>query len=542
MRAEAAESLRSIAIRIGRLSSSTTDTEEAMNNRLLFSLATILLSCLAAASDRSVAKIDGLRLRFAAPAGIALEKTSGSAWCLSPDCSVLVTNHHVAAGLRQRTRVKGVGIARKTSATSSADVDATTLKIWSGKIKLTRVRDLAILEMRRPLAEKGMHSTPVFGGRLKPGEKIAAVSYPRGRFQVVAGEFTGEFSDGTLLFTLHEPLEMGSSGGLIRNADQQAVATVALVAEKDHRLVVGIPMWSLADFVRKAKPSLASLFPGDMYRPSVLAEGSPEPIQIDESIRMQLDITGQNPELPLSPATSLVWPVSPREVPLLPRTPEVEALRSRVEAMAGSMKNFVALQSLTMQEKKIIWEHEIQVVGGQQRFRSPNGEVTDQIPLPSHPGVVPGQEWYGLLVSLMDAKLHIRYAGRTTLGDRPVERFEFSATADENLCHPRVYAANDDRFWDGSVSCFGEVLASLSDFRLLRVTLEMPMPPASGFEHIRLTVVYGQLPMGTVPAHELLEARLGSGQLLHSEANFVNYRLFQVNSTIRWNTSAQDIR
>ena len=513
-----------------------------MNKQLLLPLATVVLSCLAAASDSSVAKIDGLRLRFAAPTGIALEKTSGSAWCLSPDCSVLVTNHHVAAGLSQRTRVKGVGIARKTSATGSADVDATTLKIWSGKIELTRVRDLALLEMRRPLAEKGMHSTPVFGSRLKPGEKIAAVSYPRGRFQAVGGEFTGEFSDGTLLFTLREPLEMGSSGGLIRNADQQAVATVAFVAEKDHRLVVGIPMWSLADFVRKAKPSLASLFPGDMYRPSVLAEGLPEPIQIDESIRMQLDMTGQDPELPLSPATSLVWPVSPGEVPLLPRTAEAEALRSRFEAMAGSMKNFVALQSLTMQGGKTIWEHEIQVVGGQQRFRSPNGKVTDQIPLPSHPGVVPGQEWYGLLVSLMDAKLHIRYAGRTTVGDQPVERFEYSANADENLCRPRVYAADGARFWDGSVSCFGEILASISDFRVLRVTLEMRMPPASGFENIRLAVVYGQLPMGTIPAQELLEARLRSGRLLHSEANFVNYRLFQAKSTIRWNTSEQDFR
>lgn len=101
---------------------------------------------------------------------------------------------------------------------------------------------------------------------------------------------------------------------------------------------------------------------------------------------MQLEMTGQNPELPLSPATSLVWPVSPGDVPLLPRTAQVEALRSRVEAMAGSMKNFVALQSLTMQGGKTIWEHEIQVVGGQERLRSPNGEVTDQMPLPHHPG------------------------------------------------------------------------------------------------------------------------------------------------------------
>ena len=181
-------------------------------------------------------------------------------------------------------------------------------------------------------------------------------------------------------------------------------------------------------------------------------------------------------------------------------------------------------------------------MGGQQRFRSPNGEVTDEIPLPCHPGVVPGREWYGLLVSLMDAKLHIRYAGKTTLGDRPVERFEFSANADENLCHPRVYAADDARFWDGSVSCFGEVLASISDFRVLRVTLEMWMPPASGFENIRLAVVYGQLPMGTTPAQELLEARLRSGKLLHSEVNFVNYRLFQAKSTIHWNASEQDFR
>lgn len=122
------------------------------------------------------------------------------------------------------------------------------------------------------------------------------------------------------------------------------------------------------------------------------------------------------------------------------------------------------------------------------------------------------------------------------------ERFEYSANADDNLCHPLVYEADDDLFWDGSVSCFGEVLASTSDFRVLRVTLEMRMPPASGFENLRLTLAYGQLPMGTVPAQELLEARLRSGKLLRSEANFVNYRLFQAQSTIRWNIGEQDFR
>jgi hypothetical protein len=362
-----------------------------MNRQLALPLATVLFSCLAAASDSSVAKIDGLRVRFAAPTGIALEKISGSAWCLSPDCSVLVTNHHVAAGLRQRARIKGVGIVKKTSDTGSADAGATSLKVWSGNIKLTKVRDLALLEMRRPLAEKGMRSMPVFGGRLKPGEKIAAISYPRGRFLAVGGEFTAEFSDGTLLFTLLEPLEMGSSGGLIRNANQQAVATVAFVAEKDHRLVVGIPMWSLADFVRKAKPSLASLFPGDLYRPSPLAEGLPEPIQIEESIPMQPDTAGQDPEMPQLAAIGLVWPASPGEVPALSPTAEVEALRSKVEAMTDLKKNFVAVQSLTMQGGKTIREHEIQVVGGRSDSVPPMAKSRIRCPCPPAPAWFQGK-------------------------------------------------------------------------------------------------------------------------------------------------------
>jgi hypothetical protein len=162
--------------------------------------------------------------------------------------------------------------------------------------------------------------------------------------------------------------------------------------------------------------------------------------------------------------------------------------------------------------------------------------------LPSRAGVVPGQEWYGLLASLMDAKLRIRYAGRATLGDQTVERFEYSATADDNLCHPRVYASDDARFWDGGVPCFGEILASISDFRVLRLTLEMPMPPASGFQNIRLAVVYGQLPVGTVPAQEFLEARLRSGKLLYTKADFVNYRRFQAQSTIRLNAGELNFR
>jgi hypothetical protein len=197
------------------------------------------------------------------------------------------------------------------------------------------------------------------------------------------------------------------------------------------------------------------------------------------------------------------------------------------------MKNFVALQSLTLQGGRTVWEHEIQVIDGMQRFRTPNGKVLDQLPLP-HVGVVPGQEWYQFIAMLADPKLYLRYMGRVTVNGEPMECFEYSASADEKVCRARVDVVEDNRLWEGAAPCSGDVWVASSDFHLLRVTQEMRLPQASHLETMRLAVIYGQLSLGTVPAKMLLEARLSSGQLIRSEAKFSNYRLFQAKSTIHW--------
>lgn len=206
----------------------------------------------------------------------------GTAWCLSSNCDRMVTNYHVAELVGDNCAVNGMRVIKKIVATGADDIDVGTLKVGyeNREIKANFVRDLAILEMKKPLSERGMHGVPLFPGDLNPGESALIFSFPNGKLTITTGRFHASNKQGILEFDLDSALAPGSSGGLILNADSQGIG-VLFGLDSSRRKAFAVPVWSLAEFVKKTDPKLyVDLFPLPPQRPNlsstkVLAE---EPI------------------------------------------------------------------------------------------------------------------------------------------------------------------------------------------------------------------------------------------------------------------------
>jgi hypothetical protein len=481
------------------------------------------------ATSTPVAKIDSYKMRFSVPGGVSVTKIFGTAWCLSPQCDVLVTNHHVATQFQLHTRIKGVAIRKQQSATSATDPEATILVTHGlGPVKQINLRDLALLDMKRPVA--GMRNVPIFSGQLRPQEKVTFHGYPNGHHKTLEGIFKSELADGTLLVIFPEAMGAGASGSLLTNTAGEAIGTVFAVAEKDARMVIAIPIWVLGDFVRATHPELLSLFPVTGYRPGLDAlRDSPEPLEVNETYRMMIEDAGANPQPLLANSYQDDWPVMEKVEDS--SCAEVLALRARARVLMNMLQNFVALETLTF-EDQAVWEHEIQVTDGTLHFRTPQGEVLNDLPFPRR-GVVPGDEWHTFAAMLTDRNLAIKPLDSVIIAGQPVLRFGYYATEESSVCSARTQ--RNKLVWMGTVPCFGEVWTT-KDFDVLRITQEMSLPPQSNAQRFRIMVRYGQLPIGIVPASMNLEVHTLEGELLRSTVSFSRYRRFQSQSVIHYDS------
>jgi len=97
--------------------------------------------------DKTVVPITELKL-----VGLALEGKFGTGFCLDPECRFIGTNYHVAMMARPR-KIKGEKVIQRYLATGPEDEGATVNDGPSvGPMKYTVSRDLAIFELRHPLA------------------------------------------------------------------------------------------------------------------------------------------------------------------------------------------------------------------------------------------------------------------------------------------------------------------------------------------------------------------------------------------------------
>lgn len=185
----------------------------------------------------------------------------GTAWCLDAQCSLVVTNYHVARFVGDKAVVKGERAIKEWMATGPDDADARPMQLFGETYRLNVVRDLAILQLKKPLLHKGMHGVPFFSGELKAGESVTILGYPNGMLSRTTGRFRAVIDEGTLEFDLDTPLAPGCSGALILNDHNEAVGVLFALASSRHT-ALAVPVWSLAEFIKQVNPKLyADLFP-----------------------------------------------------------------------------------------------------------------------------------------------------------------------------------------------------------------------------------------------------------------------------------------
>jgi Trypsin-like peptidase domain len=200
----------------------------------------------------------------------------GTAWCLNAECDLMVSNYHVAQLVGNVVAVNGERVVETWVATGPNDRDVRDVQLYGKTFRLNVIRDLAIFRMKRPLSRKGMHGVPLFPGRIKAGDVVTVFSYPKGKLTVTSGHFRSIMERGILKFDLDSALAPGCSGGLILNAQHQAIGVVFGLDSSGYA-VFGVPMWSLAEFVETIDPTLyASLFPLPPQRPNSNAKPSIE--------------------------------------------------------------------------------------------------------------------------------------------------------------------------------------------------------------------------------------------------------------------------
>ncbi len=191
--------------------------------------------------------------------GLSVTTSGGTGYCLGPgECDFILTNYHVAERVGSPLEVDGEKVLQTYEATSPQDKDAVWQKSPQGSlIKLAPVRDIAIFRMKNPLV--GMHGVPFSLRELHDGENVRIYGHPGGkRLAMAEATFYRETTDGLLLFRVKAEDEKfvvpGISGSLVMNDQNEAVGIVQGIA--DENLASVVPVWSVADFVKKSQPDL----------------------------------------------------------------------------------------------------------------------------------------------------------------------------------------------------------------------------------------------------------------------------------------------
>jgi hypothetical protein len=486
----------------------------------------------------------------------------GTAWCLTPDCDLMITNHHVLQFIGHKLAINGERVGASWSATGPNDQNARFVPSYTESYKYTQVRDLAILRMKKPMSRRGMHGVRIYAGELRGGEPVTIMSYPAGKLTVTTGHFDSMVEDGILKFDLASPLAAGCSGGLILNERDEAVG-VLFALQPSRMSAYAVPIWSLADFIKKVQPqAYADLFLGEVFRPNIhgrlllRAETANTEMNLDLGEEaasglspnfMAAAIGGLNP-IAVLPAMFLRSAIT---VPPLPEehrstelqsrpkeSVEVQTLRQRAQAMVEQMANFLSLQTLTLADNTV-WQHQVRVIDGQQVFTKPDGTNLMELPIP-HLGVVPGSEWRDLPQMVgSNLRLPLRYIGERTENKQKMKVFQFNATEEDGVCAIRIKRGALSRTWKGSVPCRGEVWTD-ADFNILRITEEMTLPQKTGMERCTTVVLYGWLHGADasnhlVPSAIWLQAQGRNGRTVESTANFSSYHLFRAKARIMAN-------
>ena len=420
--------------------------------------------------DETVVPLTGLTL------GVGLKIEFGTGFCVDAACEFVGTNYHVAKTARLK-KIEGEKIVRRYLATGPNDEGATVnegpaesvdfVPLVPASLKYTWDRDLAIFELRHPLRHH--HGIPFSLRDLQEGQEVEIYAYPKGpinlirKLQQFRGAYKGETTTGLLAFDYDlsgdKSIRPGSSGGIVVDKKSHQIVGVLNGIAKDRKATVtAVPVQSLADFVTKIDPYLAQkLFPSSQGISASSEDRYPKYAPLHAKT---LEHRAEEP-------------------------PEVKLLRSKAQALADSMRDFIAVQTYVWgdgdKEPKADAAYEVRVLDGVQWYRLyPEGKKEiDSVPFPySHDVIVPGADW-SELPKMVGTRLglKIRQAPDVVLNERRIKVFQFSADIEDGVCVFQV--VTDLVFFkvnrDYTVNCHGEVWTD-EDTNLLRISEYFELP------------------------------------------------------------------
>jgi hypothetical protein len=462
---------------------------------------------------------------------LALKRKSGSGFCLDATCRFVVTNYHVAT-LVMPTKVKGQKVLRQYLATSSGDEGATMNSGQFQKpMKYNLVRDLAVLELQRPL--KNYHGIGFSLAELKIGQEVDiyvsppdGVIKPNEKVLKFHGSYKGVMITGLLAFdyvlSAGKKIAPGASGGIVvDSASQQIIGVINAFATNGEAIAVAVPASSLAEFLSKIEPALAAtLFPSD--------KGAISPT-----------LTDFYPKF--------VPPITPHKLERRPDEPEnVKVLRNRAQALLDGMRNFIAVETFEWGKKDkrpaAGSAYEVQVIDGNQRFRLyPDGrEHFRDIPFPNLTSTfVSGGEWSELPEMVgKEPHLKINQAPDAIIETKRIKVFQYHADSEDGIC---TWDTVDDfglfeTRKEATVACYGEVWTD-DDWNILRISLHYELP--GRWKDYASVVTYGWLNQAgkdplLIPL--TMSAQVINGKtMLWCRGRFINYKVFSTEVKITSN-------
>ena len=491
---------------------------------------------------------------------LPLKTVSGTGFCLTSDCDLVVTSYHVVALANRPPTVRGERVVESDLATGPTDHDAVPNHFFDPSpghaIKYASVRDLAIFRVNRPLAKIGMHGISFNPQQLQYGQEVDIFGFTESNLPALNERklakflctFVRESSEGLLEFRCDpsrndKPIEPGESGGLVIDSKtQQAVGILEGIGDDKNNLAIAVPVWSLADFVKRFQPqAYPDLFSKEIYRPSFAIPPS-DGIDV-KSILPDKYMADDPSELISPPASAPTGLLQSRKE----ESPEIQSLRSRAQELADGMRNFVAVQTLSQGggNTAALWsQYEITVVNGNETLRDDDPSGTQKpadAPLPPV-GLVFGHEWADL-PNTIGTKLNLKIwqAQDKTVNGHQVKVFLYRAESEDHVCRD-TSTMNYGLFrtvWSGAVACSGEVWTD-DDMNILRISQDLfPPPSKTKWTNLHTVVAYGWLKEPEeqpklVPARESFQGELDR-RIYWSNATFANYREFGVKSKLMKN-------
>lgn len=459
-----------------------------------------------------------------------LELKSGNSWCADAGCSLLATCYHVAREVRPG-KIGGAKVLKTYMASGPDDDGAAWMITTYGKwLRYNPLNDVALIALSRPLFP-GTAPPSFYVGGLELGQELVVNGAPvGGKQEAVAARLLG-VSDGLLRLSLATETPAGLSGSAVTDKQGRIVGMLSAVTDGS---VFAVPLWSIADAIRRFSPTLHSqLFPDSLRKPSEF-QGS---MVIGRELLAALGGSTPTSALPIAfledglgqPFGELAPPpvrlLNTREEPV-----DVVKLRHQAQQMFEQMANFRALQTLRLNtegKSDLTWFHELYVDSGEVVFRSIDDEQPMRdVALPHRRAVVPGGEWRDLLQMVAGQfKLPIKEIGTKDVGGKRLRVFRYQASVEDQVCWlrfrtSRVFWSRERRF---PVACRGDVWAD-TELNPLRISQELEVPAGKApMPHLQLAVLYGWLGRDLVPAEMVVVGTI-AGHACRTNAHFSNYR------------------